>query len=208
VLHPASFQSRPSYGLEDHSSRKTTKPRWGPRRPLPNWNCVQRRDPAKAPASLQSARCTGREFPNGNASPSLSARNAAPKRWTGPSPPQMCQTQAIGCLRRGIELQPCAQGRLSNGPCCIQFPKRRVTSSMVRKDSPDGSIKSGCFTLQRCFSADNFSPRICGRCFANSCTALSQRSAARGPKDDRNGRSTRKFRYKNSDRGHPARICC
>jgi hypothetical protein len=106
-----------------------------------NWSSAQNRSPQTGPVSLRGAQCTGRESPNGNASATHAARNAAPEKWSGPNPRQTYRTQAIGCLRRGIALQLCAQERLSSGPYCTQFPYRLVTASMVRKDSPALSVE-------------------------------------------------------------------
>ena len=107
----------------------------------PNWRHAQHLKPETAQASPQAAQCTGRGSPSGSASATRAARNAAPKIWTGPNPRQTCRTQAKGCPRRGIALQPCARGRLSSGPYCTQFPYQLVTASMVRKDSPAVSVE-------------------------------------------------------------------
>src|SRR5580658_448573 len=97
--------------------------------------------PEGAQASLPAEQCIGREFPSENAFLCHAAQNVAPERWSGPNPPQTCRTQAKGCPRRGIALPPCAQERLSSGPCCTQFPNWLVTSSMVRKDSPEERVE-------------------------------------------------------------------
>jgi hypothetical protein len=115
---------------------KATLQRSEPPQLRANSSCAQKRDPEEAPLSLRSERCTGKGFPTGNASRSRAARNAARERWSGPNPPQTCRTQAKGCRRRGIALQPCAQGKQNSEPYCIQFPQWLVTASMVRKDSP------------------------------------------------------------------------
>jgi len=121
--------------------RKVTPQRSVPQTGQANSSSRQKRYLERAPLSLRCERCTGKGFPTGNASRSRAARNAARERWSDPNPPQTCRTQAKGCLRRGIALPPCAQERLSSGPYCIQFPQRLVTASMVRKDSPEGSVE-------------------------------------------------------------------
>ena len=85
---------------------------------------------------LQGEQCIGREFPTGNSAASRAVRSSAQGRSSGRNQPQTCPMRAKGCLRRGIAPQPCAQEKRNSGPYCIQFLKRLVTASMVRKDSP------------------------------------------------------------------------